>query len=323
MLSSSRFFLLGEALIDLIQEKDGRYSACLGGAAFNVGLALARLGLAPTYLNRLAADAWGQSLTRCAEQEGLRRSALSASRHPTSLAVVSLSACGQPIYTFYRAAIADRDWTPDEVLAAADPRPGDLLHTGGLALLEEDWPRLREVLEAWRTAGGRLSIDLNVRLAATGAAEAYRAAVAEAAQQADLLKLSDEDLVSLGLLAPDSSSESACAALTGWLARLGAAPSLAVLTRGAQPGWWITASDQPLQFAPEAVSNPVDTVGAGDCFWAAVLAGLHRQGLLAQGVPSLSQSQSILSLACRAAGHTIARRGCDPIRAAELFQESP
>jgi len=319
MVSSSRIFLLGEALIDLIQESDQRYSACLGGSIFNVGLALARLACAPVYLNRFSMDAWGRALRQTAVQEGLGLTSLAASRCATALAVVSLDAGGQPQYAFYRAAVADRDWTSAEVLAQVQPRPGDLLHTGGLALMPEDWPMLLEVLQAWRAAGAGVSMDLNVRMAAAQSPEAYRQTIAEAASHADLLKVSDEDLMSLGVLARGASSETACTALRGWLGLIGAAPLLAVLTRGSQEGWCLARGASPLAFWPPEVARPVDPVGAGDCFWAAMLAGLSREGLLGPSSPSPASLQSILALACRAAAHTIQRRGCDPIRATELF----
>ncbi|MEY2777697.1 MAG: hypothetical protein RLY30_1795 [Pseudomonadota bacterium] len=322
MVSSNRIFLLGEALIDLIQESDGRYSACLGGSVFNVGLALARLALAPCYLNRIALDRWGESFRASARQEGILESPLGCSACTTSLAVVGVSESGQPTYTFYREAVADRDWTPEEVLAAVQPQPGDLLHTGGLALMPEDWPKLKTVIQAWRAVGGRVSIDLNVRMVAARNAEAYQRAVMDAALQADLLKVSDEDLVALGLLHPQASADEACEAWRRWLSTTGASPSLAILTRGAEQGWCLIPGSLALGFQPPVVAQPVDTVGAGDSFWAAVLAGLARLGLLREGSPSPAQAQSILGLACRAAAHTISRRGCDPIRATDLFEES-
>ena len=52
----------GEALIDLVQQADGRYLACEGGAVFNLSRALARQGLGVAYLNPLSADRFGRQL---------------------------------------------------------------------------------------------------------------------------------------------------------------------------------------------------------------------------------------------------------------------
>jgi fructokinase len=65
----------------------------------------------------------------------------------------------------------------------------------------------------------------------------------------------------------------------------------------------------------------VDTVGAGDAFQAALLAGLAETGALSPEAiaeldePALSR---LLAFATRAAAITCSRRGADPPRRAEL-----
>lgn len=319
--SDQGVWLLGEALVDLIQESDGRYSACLGGSVFNVGLALSRLGQPVTYLNPFSTDRWGQSFTDRAMAEGLAPSPLGRSACLTSLAVVSTDALGQPTYAFYRDRVADRDWTAEALLAEVSGAPGRVLHTGGLALMPSDWPKLRVVLEAWRMAGGLVSMDLNVRPTAAEDAQSYRAVLQEAVRAADLLKVSQEDLEALGQLDHSAGADQALEAYLRWMDLHEAHPALAVLTRGEGPGWWVTKTAAPQAFSPRSVSTVIDTVGAGDCFWAALLAGLSRLSLLGAEV-LLPQSVGLaMEWACLAAAHNIAHRGCEPIRASELFSE--
>ena len=57
---SALFVAAGEALIDLIQQPDGRYEACLGGSVFNFCVALARLRVPTAYANPLSRDPFGR-----------------------------------------------------------------------------------------------------------------------------------------------------------------------------------------------------------------------------------------------------------------------
>ena len=50
----------GEALVDLIEQADGRFLPCLGGSVSNFSVAVARQGVPSTYLNPLSSDKFGE-----------------------------------------------------------------------------------------------------------------------------------------------------------------------------------------------------------------------------------------------------------------------
>ena len=50
---------IGEALVDLIEQADGRFEACLGGSVCNFTQALSMQGVPTTYLNPLSHDKFG------------------------------------------------------------------------------------------------------------------------------------------------------------------------------------------------------------------------------------------------------------------------
>jgi len=57
-----RIVVIGEALIDLIQQTNGDYKAKPGGAPANVSIALARLGANVSFAGRMSTDGFGEQL---------------------------------------------------------------------------------------------------------------------------------------------------------------------------------------------------------------------------------------------------------------------
>jgi fructokinase len=132
----------------------------------------------------------------------------------------------------------------------------------------------------------------------------YRDAALEVLSAAHVAKVSDEDLRHLGF---SGAPQVAARALLHRGCRL------VVLTLGAEGAWAIGAEEQIFQGAPAV--RVVDTVGAGDCFFAGFIALLHRTGTL-QSVRDRAPPAEILSQALRhasaCAAIDIGRRGCAP-----------
>jgi len=107
-------FVLGEALMDCIAQPDGQLRPLMGGSPFNMARAAALRGAEVGYLNPLSTDRFGVQLREQLARDGVKPG-LPDSSQPTSLAVVQVTN-GQPSYGFYREGIADRDYTPDQIL---------------------------------------------------------------------------------------------------------------------------------------------------------------------------------------------------------------
>jgi fructokinase len=132
----------------------------------------------------------------------------------------------------------------------------------------------------------------------------YAEAALAAGSLAHVAKVSDEDLRHLGF---SGSPQIAARALLHRGCRL------VVLTLGAEGAWAIGAEDQVFQAAETVV--PVDTVGAGDCFFAGFVAALHHHGVLLDlrhRVPSRETLVAALRHATASAAINLARRGCQP-----------
>lgn len=299
--------VLGEALMDCIAQSDGRLLPLMGGSPFNMARAAARRGAAVSYLNPLSSDTFGQGLRALLEADGVATVG-GTSAKPTSLAVVQLNQ-GQPSYGFYREGIADRDYTPESVLARLPATPG-VLHTGSLFLVPPEHEKAMAVLQVARARGWTISVDVNLRVKLATDVAAYVQAVLAVLPLVDWLKASDEDLMVLGFEGVGLQGSDALVAQLRERAGPGRLSRVA-LTFGAD-GAHLDVDGKTAQAAAPRVSV-VDTVGAGDTFWGNCLGDWCDQiSGAADRVPST------LNAAMKAAAINCTRAGCEPPTWAEV-----
>jgi len=309
----------GEALIDLIEDADGRLRPCAGGAVYNLSRALGLQGVGTLYLNPLSRDSFGRLLAAGIEQAGVVLAEASPVHQPTSLAVVGLDAEGKARYSFYRDGVADRQVTAGEMNQQCAAHPGlRLVATGCLALVADDSQRYLPWLQAQRAAGHLVVVDANLRPAIVPDMAAYRASVMAALAQAHLVKVSDDDLLTLGF--DDADPLDAARALLArtparWLA----------LTLGPRGAVLLARSGQAWQAREQAPVRVVDTVGAGDCFLAGMLAALLERPALQHSTSAddlqlqANDVQDLLSRAVASASLCIMQTGCVPPERAALL----
>jgi fructokinase len=320
---STSFVVAGEALFDLIEQPDGRLLPKPGGSPWNLARALGRLGRPVRYVNPLSSDSYGRQLAQALADSGVAcTGGLSAA--PTSLALVKLDAQGHPDYAFYREGVADRDLDP-LALEAVAAQPGSLFHVGSLSLIPPDAAVWLALLRRLVARGVATSVDINMRpmVARDAAARAAYAAMApELLAQGRIVKVSDEDLRAMGRTGEP---------LAEARALLGEVTSVVVLTLGAQGAWCLTGAGG--HFQPAARVPVVDTVGAGDCFYAGFLARLDELGALPiiplgslaastpqppPAVPTPAAITDALAFANAAAALNLQRAGCEPPWRAEI-----
>ncbi len=307
--------VIGENVIDIFPEPDGRLRAREGGSPLNFAIACAAQRVPVCYLSPLSADGFGDNFRALLAQKQISAGYPQASALPSSLALVRLDAQGHPSYSLYRQGIADRDYDT-ETLIKALPADCRILHTGSLALEPQDAARLLPVLQHAKSLGIKLSIDINVRLQFVSDAAAYLQHIMTVLPLADYIKASDEDLAALwpALSLADAINQLQQRAPTALLA----------LTYGGD-GAELRLGTASLRQAVIPPSPFVDTVGAGDTFFANLLVQLLAldtpeqplQALLSQDAP-LRSLAGPLRRACLAASLNISRQGCVPPDKAEL-----
>lgn len=301
----------GEALVDMIETPDGRFAAALGGAVCNFTIAAARQHMDATYLNPLSTDSFGQGFARMLARDGVRLGNPARSARPTSLAIVTLHADGTPSYVFHREGVADRDIRPAQACAAL-PAGMRLFHTGGLALVPGDIGATLEIIQAAAAAGALISVDANMRPLVCDDLPAYAAGVQRALALADLIKVSEEDLLHLGYtdMAPLAAAR---------LLQQATQVKLVALTLGAQGAVLLSRRACVALGAPEGI-GVVDTVGCGDSFLAGLVASLASAGKLSAaelGEADAATLKQAARYAIASASINAMREGCNPATAAE------
>jgi fructokinase len=302
---SMQVTVLGEALMDCLQQADGQLKPLQGGSPFNLARACALQGVQTHYLNPLSNDAFGDALRASLERDGVGLPQLT-SKLPTSLAVVQV-VNGQPSYGFYREGIADRDYAVQAILSQlTDMTPG-VLHTGSLLLIPPEHLKVLAVVQGAKALGWTISMDINMRPSVAPDLPAYVHAVKLLSQEADWLKASDEDLAVLGFASINLANAGALSTHFPNASRI-------ALTCGGD-GAWLQVDKHAAQASVPKV-DVTDTVGAGDTFWGNCLADWTTTH--APGGPAPERVTYTLRRAMQAAAINCTRLGCQPPNAAEL-----
>lgn len=309
------FLSCGDALFDVFASPDADVSriglsAVVGGSPLNVALGLARLGHAAAFFTKVSGDLFGQRIRAFMAREGIDQRFLIPTDRNTTLAIVSLSEEGSAAYSFYIDGTADRSIEPDDV-PARFPDDLEVIHVASYSTVTEPTASALARLIAQEKHRRFISYDPNIRASIEPDLDLWRAKVAEIAASATLVKASDEDLAQLY---PGRAPESI---LSDWIA---AGAALAIVTRGEDGALALCASGATAS-APGLPVSVFDTVGAGDTFQAATLAGLKERGALgraALGTFDEASLRALLGFAVRAAAVTCSRRGADLPRRADL-----
>lgn len=262
---------LGELVIDLIPVPQADGSLLLaptpGGAPGNVAAGIARLGLKAAMISKVGPGSLGDLLVATLREAGVETGAIArAASEPTALAVVSVDANGDRDFTLYRDGCADASLTvaelPMQALAACR-----ILHVGSLSLATPlSAAAQRAAIARAKVTGARISADVNFRPALWRDPEAMRATGLEAVAAANIVKVSTDELA---VLSGQADIDAGAKAL--WHPEL----QLLAVTRG-EAGAVLFAPNVRVEIAglPVKVAN---TVGCGDAFMAALLAGVLEQ----------------------------------------------
>ncbi|WP_159881519.1 carbohydrate kinase family protein [Paenibacillus puerhi] len=260
---------MGELLMDMTPHgysKQGQplFEANPGGAPANVLALLAKHGKKTAFIGKVGHDRFGTELREVLERLGIDSSGLITDPESnTTLAFVHLDEAGDRSFEFFRKPGADTRLTAEE-LDHDLIRQAKIFHFGGLSLTKEPVRSATlAALQIVRKLGGILvSFDPNYREDLWPSEEAARQEIQQVLAGVDVLKLSLEELQ---LLTSTKDLEEGTKRL---FEQYGIA--LILVTLGAEGSFYRTASKYGLVKGIQV--KPIDTTGAGDAFFGAVLA---------------------------------------------------
>lgn len=271
---------VGEMLIDFTPVgapgRPDTYQANPGGAPANTASAFAALCGKSAFIGKVGADPFGDRCREALVKAGCSdRFLISAKGFATTLAFVTLSSEGERSFTFYRNhTTADVNLSPNDI-PQAWCKSSRVFHFGSVSLTDE--PSRSATLYAVKEAkagGALISYDPNLRTALWPSPDEARCRILDALPLASLFKISEEEHAFL--FGEEEEDE------TGKRLYCSLGIPLTVITK-ARKG--CTAYLKGRRFDSSAFDvETVDTTGAGDGFWAAVLYRLTRRPSLLSGL---------------------------------------
>lgn len=258
-----KIWVLGDAVVDLLPDGEGRLLQCPGGAPANVAVGIARLGGQSAFIGRVGDDPFGRFMRQTllkekVDVEWMRLDPL----HRTSTVVVDLDESGERSFTFMVRPSADLFLTQEDLPCFQE---GDWLHVCSIALsAEPSRTTTFQAMAAIKAAGGYISFDPNIRPDLWQDENSLRECLMQAMRKADVVKLSVEELTFLSGL---DELEPALALVVSQ-----SQSPLVLVTKGKEGV--VAWHDGALTAYSAAPVVSVDTTGAGDAFVAGLLYGL-------------------------------------------------
>ncbi|MCG7802868.1 aminoimidazole riboside kinase [Enterobacter asburiae] len=258
-----KIWVLGDAVVDLLPDGEGRLLQCPGGAPANVAVGIARLGGQSAFIGRVGDDPFGRFMAKTLADEKVDVKSMRLDpAHRTSTVVVDLDDHGERSFTFMVRPSADL------FLESADLptfSAGEWLHVCSIALsAEPSRSATFEAMAAIREVGGYVSFDPNIRPDLWPDENELRRFLEQALHSADVVKLSVEELAFL------TGNVEVNVGLHVLMARC---PARLVLVTQGKEGV-IAWHQGTVKHYPATPVQCVDTTGAGDAFVAGLLYGL-------------------------------------------------
>ena len=295
---------LGELLIDFAPQSTNEagypvLAANPGGAPGNFLAALSRYGCKTAMIGKVGDDSFGRLLIKTLNHAGIDTTGVIADSSVfTTLAFVSLDASGNRDFSFARKPGADTCLRPEEVNESlfSDAK---VFHFGTLSLTDEpSASATRQAVELAKKHSLLISVDPNLRKPLWKREEDAKAAIEWSLQQADIVKISDEEIDWLWGLSPEKGA---------WKLLTEYDVSLVYATLGPK-GCYAATRRQAVNVQSPSGIHVVDTTGAGDIFGGSAMSQFIRCG---KSPSELSDEDliKIVRFACTAASLSTQKHG--------------
>lgn len=270
---------LGELLIDFAARGTDAagyptMAANPGGAPCNFLAALNAYGMKTAFLGKVGDDAFGHLLRNTVKEAGIETKGIVVDPDVfTTLAFVTFDARGDRSFSFARKPGADTrlHWEELDKTLIDDAK---VFHFGTLSLTDEPVRTTTQKAVAYARAAGKLiTYDPNLRKPLWKSEEEAKQQILWGLHQADVVKISDEEVEFLWNCTPEEGAEKL-------LREFGV--SLAMVTLGPKGALLKTSKAECRVLGPKV--TPVDTTGAGDIFGGSAVARLLELGKPCDGL---------------------------------------
>ena len=192
----AKILVVGEVLMDFIEVDRELYAASIGGAPFNVGTNLARLGDKVTFIGQVGNDFFGEEVYDFVKKlENFDSKIETLNECNTTVALNAEDPnTHQRKFSFVRNNTADYKFNSD-TLSNLDLSDFDLIHIGSLFLSkDESLPIIEKFLTKAKNEGKKISFDVNFRSDIFESVNEAISRYQKFIEMADFVKFSDEEL---------------------------------------------------------------------------------------------------------------------------------
>ena len=295
---------LGELLIDFAPQSKSEtgypvLAAQPGGAPANFLAALNRYGYRTAMIGKVGDDMFGRLLLGTLQSAGIdTQGILKDPEVFTTLAFVSLDENGNRDFSFARKPGADTCLRPEEVDLSL-LRQAKVFHFGTLSLTDEPAASAtRHAVQAAKEAKLLISLDPNLRKPLWKTEADAKAAIEWSLRQADIVKISDEEIEFLWGLSPEEGAQKL-------IQEYGV--SLVYATLGPKGCHAATSAHRVTVSSPSGI-HVVDTTGAGDIFGGSAMSSFLSFGVHPRDLTEANLKEIVL-FGCTAASLSTQRHG--------------
>lgn len=299
----------GEMLIDFVPTVGGvsiaeapAFKKAPGGAPANVAVGISRLGGSSAFIGKVGDDDFGYMLADILKQNNVDNSGMRFDHNArTALAFVTLRADGEREFLFFRHPSADMLLQESE-LDVDLINQAKIFHYGSISLIDEPCRSTHvAAMGIARKSGCILSYDPNLRLPLWPSAEAAREGIMSIWDQADIIKISEDEITFL--TGGDDPYDDNVVLTKLFHSNL----KLLVVTEGSEGCRYYTKEFRGRVAGVKVKS--IDTTGAGDAFVSGILNSLASDLSILQDEKRLREALAFAN-ACGAL--TVTERGAIP-----------
>ena len=273
MSQSDKDFILiyGDAFVDYIANDvtNTSFTKYLGGATVNVAAGISRIGAPSALITITGDDETSEFVRNEIINEGVNLDyAVYVPEKRVSGVYVHLTEACERVFKDYIDETPDLQVTKEQLQEEAFKRASIFNVCSGTMFHPTALETTRAAVDLAKEKGAIIAIDANIRPLRWSSEEYCRETVTSFFDDADILKLTDEELF---FLTETESIEEGLAALDSLLV------PIVLITVGAD-GAYVVLNGEVIHVPVEKII-PVDTTGAGDAFMAGVLRYVHYNGL--------------------------------------------